>query len=498
MTSLKTGPSSQGGLWSLAIPAVCCLILFLGYFSQWLFNNTSPDLAPGPLTSQQSWIFNVLLVCLWWTYYKACTTDPGRYTFPSTTTVTSKPPLDAPSNSRPSSSSSGPDRSNTAQLNKQGKQTSGGGAGAAVRWCKKCALPKPPRSHHCRHCARCIPKMDHHCPWTSNCVSMQTFPHFLRFLVYANISLWLLASHIFSRLYAIWDDRHLPAYLGPTLFQLISLTLLSLVCMGTMIALGVLLVTTVKGWVGNSTMIEDWELERHEAALTRLSREGGGYGGDMQGKSHLHLGRVEFPYDIGLFANMSQAMGTSNPLLWFLPFADNPVINNDDDGSGRGTGWEWEENGFNDRLGMWPPVDPDKTGKERWTVRVSHERFEYAQETAAETRRRVERRQQEDMQRRSSRQARNQESSSGIMAELEELDYPDNERDGSGDDGDDYEVEGATPTWTNSEGDTLWDYGVDEEVEQHEYIIPEEEEDEDVPIAELIRRRRTVKHEDDT
>ena len=28
-------------------------------------------------------VFNILLACLWYTYYKACSADPGRYAFPS-------------------------------------------------------------------------------------------------------------------------------------------------------------------------------------------------------------------------------------------------------------------------------------------------------------------------------------------------------------------------------------------------------------------------------
>ena len=438
MRGIKTGPSTSG-LSILMVPGVCLLVAFLGYGSQWLFN-TSPDLAPGALTTRQSTIFNVLLVCLWWTYYKAVTVDPGRYTFP---------PSPEP-----------------------GKQPEG----SSIRWCKKCQAPKPLRAHHCRHCGRCIPKMDHHCPWTVNCVSMQTFPYFIRFLVYTNLALWMLAYFLYQRLATIWGDRHLPAYLGPTLAHLIIITIISLTCLGTTIALGILLFTTIQGWIFNSTMIEDWEVERHEAVMSRHGDDSDFWGLDGDG-GRLQIEAIEYPYDLGIFANMAQAMGTRNPLMWFFPMAGGPVISPT---TGKGTGWEWEENGFNGRKGMWPPPDPDKIrrGTQGWPGAASRvaadagldENAYY--ESPEDRKAAFARRQDEDIRRRRVQRAQ-------LMAELEEVD---------GDEDEDGGWEGP-PLWTNSEGDRLWDYGVDEDVE---VVMPQslDSEDEDVPIAELIRRRK--------
>lgn len=462
MTSLKTGPATSG-LQIFAIPAVCILVSFLGYFSQWLFY-TSPDLEPGPLTTREATIFNILLLCLWWTYYRACTVDPGSYFAPSSTTTPSSP---SPSDVVFSTSSS---------------------TATTPRWCKKCRQPKPPRAHHCRHCARCVPKMDHHCPWTGNCVSLQTFPHFLRFLVFANVSLWALLRLLFGRARALWSSRAMPAYLGPSTGQLVSLTILSLVGAATTLVLGIMLFTTVKGWVFNMTMIEGWEVERHEAVLDRYDPD------DDEGAAAagpLELQAIEFPYDLGIFDNMAQAMGTRNVLLWFFPFAGGPTISL----TGKGTGWEWEENGFNPTEGMWPPPDPEKARRATvgWPGSASRlgpggpgpgfREYGSAEEAKAE----FLKRQELDLRRRG--------HVSGIVAELEEVDDLYDAEYGPGGGSYRYYEEGmdGEPGWTNSDGDRLRDYGVDEEAEDEDIMLP----DEDVPIAELLRRRRVITKGDD-
>lgn len=489
MTSLKTGPSTPG-LHILYIPAVCLLIAFQGYFSQYLFN-TNPNLAPGPLTRRQTLTFNALLACLWWTYYLACTVDPGRYIFPAPSS--DKPDPDLRPTSTSISTSAGP----AAPPGRADKQP-------AARWCKKCASPKPPRAHHCRHCRRCIPKMDHHCPWTGNCVSMQTFPYFVRFLVYTNLALWYLAYLLLQRVRGVWAERHLPAYLGPSLPALVGLTLLALLDGATAVALGILLYTTVKGWVFNATMIEEWEVERHEAVLGRIlardeDSEGEGGGGNFWGDDDValrqRLERIEFPYDLGVFANMAQAMGTRNPLKWLLPaWGDGPVIDNRTPGVG--PGWEWEENGFNDLPGLWPPPDPEKMRREKrggWpgaAARPREGRYDEYQ-TAEEVKAAFARRQEEDLRRRQRAQAQTQQRS-GIVAELEEADGLDSAN--PNDRSEDYEWVGK-PVWTNSDGDRLWDYGVDEEVDEE--VAPGPGDDDDVPLAELIRRRKVLTREED-
>lgn len=519
MAGLLTGPASTD-YQSLFIPAVSLLIIFLGYSSQWLFN-VAENLEPGPLTQRETAIFNILLACLWLTYYKACTVPPGRYDFITPPKKNYDPPPTSQVGETPPDKPADPE-TNTATATP-----------TTTRWCKKCDAPKPLRAHHCRLCKTCIPKMDHHCPWTNNCVSLQTFPYFLRFLLYTNLALgYMLWWLVYPRMRLIfWDNSALPSYLGPSVPVLIHLVLLAIAGFLVEFALVILLVTTVRGWMLNITMIEGWEQERHEAVLLRSRRAGwwtgSGAGGDGSGGGKVKIERVEFPYDIGFFANMAQAMGTRNILTWLDPLiGGGPRVSKE---VGRGSGWEWEENGFNDREGMWPPVDPEKLrraaagggGGKGWPGSAASRR---QQQQEAES---VDRRwasPQEEMAAFRARQEmdlRRRRGTSGVIAELgedegiedieEEYDYVDEDSGGSGGSGGYYDEDeeedelleeggpsdravpvipgqgyyergfDGEPGWTNSEGDRLRDFGVDEDVE---------DDDEDVPLGELLRRRK--------
>ncbi|KAI1191555.1 hypothetical protein F5B17DRAFT_382285 [Nemania serpens] len=426
--------------------------------------------------------------------------------------------------------------------------------------------------------------MDHHCPWTGNCVSLQTFPHFLRFLAYTNASLWTLGYFQWQRLAALWSSRHLPAYLGPTPAQLLVLTALAVMTALTALALGILLATTVRGWLFNVTMIEGWELERHEAVMQRRGPYDGRdeeeeewwrtADGDVAAAPRAMVDPVEFPYDVGVYANMAQAMGTANPFLWLLPFADGPRVarlpstiatlddlvaklghgarpgsSSGSSETGLGVGWAYEENSLNDREGMWPPVDPDKVRNARLWRQRRREEARYRREqrlglrspalpdmglTPEEAKAAFQRRQERDLRRWRGARAR-------ILDELEEVpaayQYPEAEGEGEGEGEGDYDFvdeaysrRGIPPTayrprqnivlregrsgWVNSDGEHLGDYGVDEDAEFDDGVGDEDDDydngyggpvgdaagrtptrerdidDEEVPLAELIRRRK--------
>lgn len=177
----------------LAIPSVSVLISFLAYTSQWFFYRFES----APLRRDEFWKINILALCIWICYFRACYVDPGRL----------------PQNRKPAS---------VEELEKDS-------ASARQRWCRRCEAFKPPRAHHCKTCRRwelpielpdntinltllrCIPKMDHHCPWTSNCVSHYTFPHFIRFLFYTVVGMSYLETLLWERASIVWGNRSLPS-----------------------------------------------------------------------------------------------------------------------------------------------------------------------------------------------------------------------------------------------------------------------------------------------
>jgi len=69
--------------------------------------------------------------------------------------------------------------------------------------CKKCILPKPPRTHHCSVCNCCILKMDHHCPWLNNCVGHHNHRYFFLYMV------WMVVGCSFLMLFGFeiaWEE----------------------------------------------------------------------------------------------------------------------------------------------------------------------------------------------------------------------------------------------------------------------------------------------------
>lgn len=306
--------------------------------------------------------------------------------------------------------------------------------------------------------------MDHHCPWTSNCVSHTTFPHFIRYVFYSTIGMAMLEYFLFQRCVPIWHNRNLPSYLGPSAYQFTHLLILILVNSIALFALSILLIHSIYSLATNTTMIESWEIERHEALIER-SRKLGGFVYAPGGKK-LRIVRQEFPYDIGIWKNLCQGMGTGNILLWFLPFGGAPSMD---------SGITWETNGFEDENTQWPPPDPDRmprpdnsTDNQQAFVHNDSQHNSAEEEVAA-----FRKRQQADLQ-------RWQKPKKGLKYtdEIPSSDVDEEEFDSGSayEEGMDGEI-----GWTNSDGDRLRDYGVDEEAD----VL-----DDDIPLSELLRRQK--------
>jgi palmitoyltransferase len=292
--------------------------------------------------------------------------------------------------------------------------------------------------------------MDHHCPWTTNCVSLTTFPHFLRFVLYAVISMSILTYHLFQRVLVLWDNRNLPAYLGPPVWAMVHLFVLVLLNSIALFALSILLIRSIYSLAINTTMIESWEIERHEALVDRARKMGGYVYANGQ---KMRIERQEFPYDVGIWRNLCEGMGTDIVPLWFLPFGGAPGIQK---------AARYEVNGFEGEGKSWPPPDPDKMPR-NWQPSAEEVSEEVTRGEEIEA---FKKRQQKDYERwngKSGDRVQEVDNSDEYESEYEE-----------GIDGE----EG----WTNSEGDRLRDYGVDEEAE----VLA----DDDIPLAELLRRRK--------
>lgn len=170
----------------------------------------------------------------------------------------------------------------------------------------------------------------------ANCVSHITFPHFVRFILYAVTSMIYLEGFLFRRCAVLWEKRHLPSvrqtflrfcltiltdcqYLGPSVLQLIHLFVLVVTNSLVLFALILLLGRTVWSMSLNMTTIEGWEIERHETLLRRARVLGGHL--DGPDGSRVRIERQEFPWDVGIWQNLCSMMGSKNPIAWFWPLA---------------------------------------------------------------------------------------------------------------------------------------------------------------------------------
>lgn len=263
--------------------------------------------------------------------------------------------------------------------------------------------------------------------------------------------------------FKVWESRKLPAYYSPySLTQLLLLWSLLLVDFPLTLAMAVLFLRTVFSAALGCTAIESWEQERHDSLLRR----------------RIVTRRQVFPYDVGIWENLVVAFGYQwNAMLWLNPLARTPVVGERKVVSGGivlQAGLEWEVNGFEDPDVAWPPVDPEKV-----QVQVH---MDAMQRSGAFTIRNdlgdvssFRRRQRADLMR--------WEKGPEVAAKVTELSREENS-DSRGRQKSERELVGGIMEhegWVNGDGERLADYGVDEELE---------DEDEDLPLALLMQKRR--------
>lgn len=201
--------------------------------------------------------------------------------------------------------------------------------GAIKRWCFKCNNYKPERAHHCKTCKTCVLKMDHHCPWTYNCVGFNNMPHFIRFLVWVDITSGYGLYRLLIQCYSLWKSRGLPAYLIP-FSEILATVILTPLTFFVVLSVGLLTIRVFMNMFSGMTQIESWEEERIASAKRR----------------NLVPRSTEFPYDIELWANLTNSWG---PVWsWFFPFGKT---------YGDGINFEKNESGYDDEGNLlnWPP-----------------------------------------------------------------------------------------------------------------------------------------------
>ncbi|XP_029703282.1 palmitoyltransferase ZDHHC2 [Takifugu rubripes] len=77
----------------------------------------------------------------------------------------------------------------------------------AIRFCERCQLLKPDRSHHCSVCDKCVLKMDHHCPWVNNCVGFSNYKFFMQFLAYSLLYCLFITATDFQYFIKFWMNK---------------------------------------------------------------------------------------------------------------------------------------------------------------------------------------------------------------------------------------------------------------------------------------------------
>ncbi|KAL9578682.1 MAG: hypothetical protein Q9212_005566 [Teloschistes hypoglaucus] len=221
----------------------------------------------------------------------------------------------------------------------------------------------------------------------------------------------------------LWSNRTLPSYLGPSHAQLILLFIFSTVNSITLFALAVMLVRNI--WIlgSNVTTIEGWEIERHENLVRRANTRGGYL--DGPDGMRIRITKQEFPYDV-------------------------------DPGS------------------SWPPPDPERMLRRRYKI-ADMNPFTYGADASGLDVQGFRERQNQD----ALRFANGRDNPIGPTSFLRG-----GENSPQQDTDDEQDNVGTAPTWRDSAGEQLQDFGVEEDAEWIE--------EDNIPLGELLRYRKSA------
>ncbi|XP_042476248.1 probable protein S-acyltransferase 16 [Macadamia integrifolia] len=168
--------------------------------------------------------------------------------------------------------------------------------GGDLRYCQKCSLFKPPRSHHCRICRRCVLRMDHHCIWINNCVGHANYKVFFVFVAYALSScIHSLALLVGNVTYDAQKDEQQSEGSLRTAYIISAVLLVPLT-----VALSILL-----GWHIYLILHNKTTIEYHEGVRAMWLAE-------KVGNVYRH------PYDLGPYENLTSVLGPSI-FTWLCP-----------------------------------------------------------------------------------------------------------------------------------------------------------------------------------
>ncbi|KAL4077514.1 zf-DHHC-domain-containing protein [Scleroderma citrinum] len=91
------------------------------------------------------------------------------------------------------------------------------------RYCSRCKIVKPYRTHHCRSCGTCVLRYDHHCPWIGQCVGAHNQKFFINFLLWGSVYCWWIFGSLLG-LYVKYLSTQVSASFDPQVPIVIGLS----------------------------------------------------------------------------------------------------------------------------------------------------------------------------------------------------------------------------------------------------------------------------------